>query len=604
MKSNVAILKLAIGVEQDIVSARQKTRQIAQFLGFENQDQARLATAVSELSRNVFQYAKSGTVEFSFQTPGTLQIRVSDAGPGIANIQKILSGEYISKTGMGLGLLGAKKLMDSFEVETKPGEGTTVTIEKSLDRPRKFTMADFGELARLLSARKIESAFEEMQQQNRELLQALEDVRATKSELAELNRELSETNRGVVALYSELDEKAASLQRANIVKTSFLSNMTHEFRTPLSSIISLTRLLSNRIDGDLSSEQEKQVGYIRQSAEGLLELVNDLLDLAKVEAGKVSIKTSEFDVSEIFGALRGVFRPLITTPHLELVIEQPDPPIDMNSDMPKISQILRNLLSNAIKFTDRGIVRLRVNLEPGDFVHFEVEDSGSGIAQEHLETIFEDFSQLSRDQKGQKGTGLGLPLSRKLAGLLGGTLRVESKLNEGSIFHLCIPRLHAGETEAVLISASTAARHPIPPVEEGSASFRVLIIDDHEASRYIVKSLINSEISAEFQEAEDGQIGLEKILKWNPDLVFLDLNMPQLDGFEVLERVRAQPQLQTLPIIVNTARSLTADEKIELETRATSILSKDLSDGHEIRRAMRSALAKAGFDYKQKEAEL
>ena len=151
-----------------------------------------------------------------------------------------------------------------------------------------------------------------LRDQNRELLQSLEEIRRREEESKQLNQELGDTNRGVVALYAELDERAEQLRKASELKSRFLSHMSHEFRTPLNSILALSRLLLDRIDGELTPEQERQIGYIRRSAESLLELVNDLLDLSKVEAGKIEVKPTRFTVSSLFGALRGALRPLLT----------------------------------------------------------------------------------------------------------------------------------------------------------------------------------------------------------------------------------------------------------------------------------------------------
>ena len=189
-------------------------------------------------------------------------------------------------------------------------------------------------------------------------MRTLDELRQRQEELARLNRELEDTNRGVVALYAELDERADHLRRADEVKTRFLSNMTHEFRTPLNSILALTRLLLDRVDGELTPEQERQVYFIRKSAENLSELVNDLLDLAKVEAGKIVVRPAEFEVRNLFGALRGMLRPLLLNTSVNLVFEEPDGIPPLHTDEGKVSQILRNFISNALKFTEQGEVRV------------------------------------------------------------------------------------------------------------------------------------------------------------------------------------------------------------------------------------------------------
>src|SRR5262249_49382219 len=218
-----------------------------------------------------------------------------------------------------------------------------------------------------------------LRDQNRELIQSLEEIRRREEESKQLNQELGDTNRGVVALYAELDERAEQLRTASELKTRFLSNMSHEFRTPLNSILALSRLLLDCIDGELTPEQERQVGYIRRSAESLLELVNDLLDLAKVEAGKVDVKATSFTVSSLFGALRGALRPLLVSPSVELIFDNVDDMPELVTDEAKVAQILRNLISNALKFTEKGEVRVRAHYEAEPkLAIFSVRDTGIG----------------------------------------------------------------------------------------------------------------------------------------------------------------------------------------------------------------------------------
>ena len=198
----------------------------------------------------------------------------------------------------------------------------------------------------------------------------------------------------MVALYAELDQNADDLRRVSELKTSFLSNLSHEFRTPLNSITSLCQLLKSRSDGDLSAEQEKQIPLHSRSASELTELVNDLLDLAKVEAGKTDIKPRHFEVQDVFGALRGMLKPLLIGNSLELIFDA-DPTLPpLYTDEGKVSQILRNLISNALKFTRRGHVRLSAHLENDEFIVFRVSDTGIGIAPEDQERIFEEFVQM------------------------------------------------------------------------------------------------------------------------------------------------------------------------------------------------------------------
>ena len=310
---NTVISTLLLRNERDVVQARQRAREIAAMLGFDNQGQIRLATATSEMARNAFRYAREGKVNFgvSMQDPQSFQIEISDSGPGIRNLSEIMEGRYRSETGLGVGIVGTKRLMDSFSIESSPG-GTVVRLGKALPQHREqLTEKNIKEITAEIKTRTPESPYEELERQNQELLKTLQELRARQEDLALLNRELEDTNRGVVALYAELDERADYLRRASEMKTNFLSNISHEFRTPVNSIISLSRILLDHLDGELTSEQEKQVTFISRAASSLSEMVNDLLDLAKVEAGKVKIRIKTFDVSELFSALKGMLKPLL-----------------------------------------------------------------------------------------------------------------------------------------------------------------------------------------------------------------------------------------------------------------------------------------------------
>jgi len=244
----------------------------------------------------------------------------------------------------------------------------------------------------------------------------------------------------VVALYAELDDKAAALRAATELKSRFLSYMSHEFRTPLTSMSSITGILLSRLDGPLTPEQQKQVEFIRSSARELTEMVGDLLDLAKVEAGRITISAEWFEMVDLFSALRGMFKPIVASTNISLVFDEPQGDIKLFTDDKKLGQILRNFISNALKFTPEGEVRVTAALLPEDRVEFAVIDTGVGIAPEHLQTLFNDFEQIDiRLQKRLRGTGLGLALARKFAELLGGKVHVQSELGKGSRFSVVLP---------------------------------------------------------------------------------------------------------------------------------------------------------------------
>jgi CheY-like chemotaxis protein len=456
--------------------------------------------------------------------------------------------------------------------------------------------------------------------------------------------------------------------------------MSHEFRTPVNSILALSNLLLNRKDSGIDAEERQEVGFIKKSAEGLLELVNDLLDIAKVEAGKVEVQPVEFSVADLFSALRGMLRPLLINPQLNLVFDEVAEIPPMVTDEGKVSQILRNFISNALKFTESGEVRVSARKD-AEAVEFAVTDTGIGIAPEHHERIFQEFAQIdSPSQRRTKGTGLGLPLSRKLAELLGGRVGVKSAPGEGSTFSAWIPALYRGTVKSAepawqidpqlrpvllvedsievrllyekylknspyqLLSASSlrearqALRHvqpvaiildvmlqgedtwlflaelksqdatrAIPVVMQtvvederkalalGTDAFlskpvsreallrelarlvspqeRVLVVDDDDISRYLIRQALR-EFSCAIVEARDGLEALQLSRQQRPGLITLDLGLPGLNGFDILNELKADPQTQTIPVVVVTSRLLSNAEREELAGRVEAVLNK------------------------------
>lgn len=255
-----------------------------------------------------------------------------------------------------------------------------------------------------------------------------------------LRAEIEETNQGVLALYAELDTQAEQLKQASELKSRFLSYMSHEFRTPLGSIRSITRLLSDEMDGPLSPEQHKQIAFISGAAMELSEMVDDLLDLAKIEAGRITISPAWFDMLDLFSALRGMFRPIVDGESVGLIFEEPRNIPRLYTDDKKLAQILRNFISNALKFTLQGEVRVSARLDGERHVRFAVTDTGIGIPESLHQNLFEDFVQIDSPlQKRLRGTGLGLSLCKRFAELLGGSVGVQSTPGVGSTFFVIIP---------------------------------------------------------------------------------------------------------------------------------------------------------------------
>jgi signal transduction histidine kinase/CheY-like chemotaxis protein len=557
------LLSVSLQRESGVVLARQRARQIAEQLGFSSLEQTQIATAVSEIARNAYDYGNGGLVEYEIEgkaAPQVLKIRVSDKGNGIADVRSVLSGAHSSETGMGVGIRGAQRLMDQFRIESEPGKGTVVELMKILPRNKGFLDAKRqAAVADRLAQEKTESTETELRSQNRELLMSLQDLRRQREELAHLNQELQDTNRGVVALYAELDERAEHLRRADELKTRFLSNMSHEFRTPLNSILALSKFLLDGSDGTLTDEQLKQVGFIRKSAENLSELVSDLLDLAKVEAGKTVIRPHEFSVQNLFGALRGMLRPLLIGDAVALIIDEADDLPLLETDEGKVSQIVRNFISNALKFTEHGEVHVSASYDQdNDAITFVVTDTGIGIENKDHEIIFQEFSQIENPlQHKFKGTGLGLPLSKRLAELLNGNVTLESELGKGSTFAFTVPRIYrapAGEEDALVAERLEPERMPVVALEDNPADLAVLqtILRGSEYQLIPTRSIAEAKRAA---------------MRYQPRALILDVIIGDDFSWGLLTEIRQAPELAGVPIVVIStledaakARALGANE--------------------------------------------
>ena len=395
---------------------------------------------------------------------------------------------------------------------------------------------------------------------NREVVRQKHEISRYAEKLGEINRDLQESNKGVLALHRELDDRAEALSRSGEIKSRVVSSVSHEFRTPLNSVLGLTELLLDGSDGPLNDEQQKQVRFIRSSAEELMALVNDLLDLSKIEAGKVSLRASRFSMHDFMSSMRGSLRPLLPPQSpTELIFEVPEPDFEMETDRPKLSQILRNLVSNAVKFTDRGEIRVSVRRVDDDQVAISVADTGVGIPPDLVDEIFEEFSQLENPLQGRaKGTGLGLPISRRVAQLLGGDIAVDSTPGEGSTFTLVVPRMHPDVSEMHAIEARSQRRDP--------GKIPVLVVEDDRRSMFVYERFLSM---AGFQVIPARTVGAarEAMQRELPAAIVLDVMLEEETTWRFLADIKRDPRTQAVPVLVVTvtnkkerARALGADE--------------------------------------------
>ncbi|MER5702190.1 ATP-binding protein [Micromonospora sp. NPDC002296] len=436
---------MALRVEHDIFVVRQRGREVAAAVGLEHQDQIRLATALSEVARDLLHAAGGADVTFAVDLDGQgpLRLRVD-----LAPVRPLPNGRYEPHSG------AVARLVDMLGVVDREGDTVVRMSRRVPASAQALTPERVAELRAELGSSAPGSALDELASQNEQLIAALDEVRSQRDELAVLNEELQETNhgvmalynqlteeleetnRGVVALYAELDEKSVQLRSASESKSRFLANVSHELRAPVTAVIGLSRLLADSASDPLTEEQVQQVGLIRSSATDLLGLVNELLDLAKAESGRLEPNWAEVDLRAVFGQLRGTLRALSKT-DVELVVEDPPPPGTLRSDEVLLAQVLRNLLHNGLKFTERGEVRLRAEIRDERW-WLSVADTGAGIAPEQHDRIFEEFYQVPGSTR-IGGTGLGLPYARRVVRLLGGTLELASEPGRGSTFTVTLP---------------------------------------------------------------------------------------------------------------------------------------------------------------------
>jgi signal transduction histidine kinase len=466
------------------------------------------------------------------------------------------------------GLAAARRLTDSCELNWRANGGSVVLTKKLPAGTESSTPARVASLRAACRQSRPGNALDVLRLQNQDLLETLESLQARQEDLvranaeleetnrgvmalhAELSEELEQTNRGVVALYAELDELTTRLREASASKDRFWASVSHELRTPLNSVLGLSRLLLDPASEQLTGEQQHQVGLIRDSGAVLLALVNELLDAAKAESGRLTAQPELIDLSVLFEQLRSSLRPLVISPAVELVVEDPQSVGPLSTDPTLLGRILRNLVTNALKFTVAGQVRCVASADqPGGHIEIQVIDTGIGIAPEHQQRVFDDFYQVPGPlQAGAAGTGLGLPYARRLAGILGGVLELDSEPGRGTTMTL---RLPASETPGV------------PRFMVKSA----LIIEDDPAFRALLHRALDLSVER-VTDASDGAGALRALHAERPDLVLLDLNIPPPDGSAVLTAMREDPALVDVPVVVVTSAQLDDAQRSTLGSTA------------------------------------
>lgn len=381
-----------------------------------------------------------------------------------------------------------------------------------------------------------------------------------------INRDIT----GIKNAEKRLREARDAADSANRAKSTFLSRMSHEIRTPMNAILGFAQLMTR--DPDVTTQQKEKLNTISRSGEHLLSLINDILEISKIEAGKVVVTSASFDLHDMLNDLDMMFRIRTGAKGLKLLVEWPvNLPRRIRSDEGKLRQILINLMGNAVKFTDEGGIALRARadeVDGGCLICIDVEDSGTGIAQQDMAKLFRVFEQTETGMKAG-GTGLGLAISIHYAKILGGDITVKSEAGKGSCFTVKIPV----DIDEEVCAGSEAVHKQVVRLKPGLKTYRVLVADDRDDNRALAVSLLEGAGFA-VVESVDGLDAIRKFSVWNPDIILMDLNMPVLDGYEAIRRIRMMDSGGTVPIIAVTASAFEEDRRRVLEMQVNGYLRK------------------------------
>jgi signal transduction histidine kinase/CheY-like chemotaxis protein/CHASE3 domain sensor protein len=478
---------------------------------------------------------------------------------------------------MGVMEFGFLRTITNADEELLTRVATTIAVAIRSSREADRIEALLGQTQR--QAEELQAQQEELRVNNEELEEQGRALRASQAQLEGQQVELEQTNAQLEEqaqiLEAQADtltqsqriltEKATELERSNQYKSEFLANMSHELRTPLNSTLILARLLADNKDGNLTAEQVRFAETISSAGNDLLTLINDILDLAKIEAGKVDLTIEPVAVTSVVEGLSRTFGPVAKQKKLDFTTTiEPGTPERFESDSQRTGQILKNLLSNALKFTARGSVALRVSGAPGDRIAFAVVDSGIGIPAHQQEIVFEAFRQADGStHRRYGGTGLGLSIARDLARLLGGDITVQSTPGEGSVFTLTLPvdanATAPAPTRPVPVEAVTPPAHPaneapgLPPVASddrehlsGDAGI-ILVIEDDLRFAAILQDLAH-EMGFQCVVAHTAGAGLDAAVRYRPSAILLDMHLPDHSGLGVLDQLKQNPKTRHIPV--------------------------------------------------------
>lgn len=431
---------------------------------------------------------------------------------------------------------------------------------------------------------------EELQSQSEELQLQQEELRSINEKLEDQYKNAETKAKELEKAKGELERNAVQIEQASRYKSEFLANMSHELRTPLNSLLILAQILAENKDKNLTPRQVEFATTILKSGNNLLHLINDILDLSKIESGKMEIVISKVVIQDMVSYAKQHFQPIALQKGLDFKVTVSDGvPEEIETDEQRVQQILTNLLSNACKFTKQGSVQVDISMKHTDLgvrMVFAVKDTGIGISPEKQEIIFDAFQQADGTTSRKfGGTGLGLSISREMATLLGGYIHVESEEGVGSTFTLYLPLEHvAVPVEQIFSQLEVAATSSGSPEivtssedDEGLKGKKVLVVDDDMRNIFALTAALE-EKKMQVIFAENGREGIQALEEHTDvDIVLMDIMMPEMDGYEAIEKIRSNPDWQQLPIIALTAKAMKYDREKCMEAGASDYISKPVN---------------------------
>lgn len=451
-----------------------------------------------------------------------------------------------------------KKWKERFELERETRKAAEQLLEtKSLELYQAFQTVDEKMKELTISNEELREAYDEINAQQEELRQTTEELMTINDELEKSKKELSRRNEVLQLSEAELEQKIQErtlaltkakqdAERANRVKSEFLANMSHELRTPLNAILGYAQILSGQ--NDIPAGHREKIKVINKSGEHLLGLINAVLDLSKIEAGRVELNSQEFDFLALLQQVYDMFRLRCESKNLQLFFEtHANVPRYVHVDESKLRQCLINLVGNSVKFTAQGSVKLLVERDADGGVRFEIADTGRGIPRERLKDVMEPFTQIQAHMNTEGGTGLGLSITKSFIQMMGGRLFVESEEGKGSRFWFSVK---LEEIESLTGRPETAGRQIVGM--KADRQIKILVVDDNEVNRDVAIEILKP-LSVEILTAENGKQAIDLALSARPDVILMDIRMPGIDGLQATQVIRQTEIGKTVKIIAVTA---------------------------------------------------